>query len=345
VSHTPEELERLMWSVAESEDPNAINEFGDRFPHLRTELVKRMSMVRQLRGAAKPGTPVRQIPKFENRPVRPAPVQPSVWIGSGLVLAAVAAAAFVVTRSLTRPPVIPEAPFSVKIDAPPLPDPGIKYREAPPVAPAPAPPATKPEAVATEEHDPAQVPQTVKFDRIRLASAIKAVAASGGLELELAPNLADPYVRIEYRGYSALDILQDMGKRFGFTAFDDGPHRVLIIPARDSQTVKSGSVDPGDTPKEAGGNSRLGDGMLPNPLQSSPEGSPLGGTPSPIKGSPLKGSPPFRKPLGTSGISNSPRGPVSNSRSAGGTGQLAGKNPSSTTNSKPIQQSTGSSAG
>jgi hypothetical protein len=156
-------------------------------------------------------------------------------------LAAVAAAAFVVTRSLSKTPARPLAPVVVNTNPAPLPTPPVNYKAPAPTVPKPVLPPSEPSSqLAVDEPSAADKPQYVKFDSIRLLTALRAVAASGGLVLETAPNMPNPLVRIEYRDYTPIEILRDLGPRFGFTAFNDGPHKVLVVPARDRQAPASG---------------------------------------------------------------------------------------------------------
>lgn len=236
----PAELDSLMWSVAESGDRSAIDQFGERYPHLRAELGKRLAMVRQLRGAKPETTGFSSVPRFENRQPAPSPTpfgRPAM-VAAAFVLVVIASAAFVITKNLSSSKAQPTAVETVSDKPAELPNPPVVYKQ--PAQPPPQQPTPQNLATNDETKDPAQTPQTVKLNGVKLSTALKAVAMSGGLQLEIAPNLDDQIVRIDYRGYAPLEILQDMGQRFGFSAFDNGPHRVLIIPARD----KSGTHRP-----------------------------------------------------------------------------------------------------
>ena len=68
-SKIPQEIDQLMWSVAEEGSVNALNEFEQRYPEHKFELARRLTMVRELKGAKK-GKPevVVRAPRFQPRP-------------------------------------------------------------------------------------------------------------------------------------------------------------------------------------------------------------------------------------------------------------------------------------
>ena len=87
----PADIDALMWSVAESGDAQAIEEFGVRHSQHRLELLKRMDMVRQLKGA-KPeqifaGTPPKFSPKENLAPIG---LRKWAWVVAPVLLAGVA---------------------------------------------------------------------------------------------------------------------------------------------------------------------------------------------------------------------------------------------------------------
>jgi hypothetical protein len=56
------------------------------------------------------------------------------------------------------------------------------------------------------------------------------------LELEIAPGMPNPELVADFRDASGMEMLMELGPRFGFTAFNQGDNRVLIIPALDAGT-------------------------------------------------------------------------------------------------------------
>ncbi|MCH8979010.1 MAG: hypothetical protein IH945_07175, partial [Armatimonadetes bacterium] len=63
----PREIDELMWDVAERDDNDTLDQFVERYPEFRSELAKRLQMVRGLRSSR----PTRPMPKFvPNQTVR-----------------------------------------------------------------------------------------------------------------------------------------------------------------------------------------------------------------------------------------------------------------------------------
>src|SRR6185503_19630879 len=86
-------------------------------------------------------------------------------------------------------------------------------------------------------------PQTVKFQRIGLASALKAIGAQCGLTLDIPADMPNDEIVVDYRGMTGLQILADMGQRFGFTAFDQGGGHVIVVPTRDDNAPDSNPTE------------------------------------------------------------------------------------------------------
>jgi hypothetical protein len=85
-------------------------------------------------------------------------------------------------------------------------------------------------------------PQTVRLDHVNLLTALDAIAMQCRLHLEVAPDMPNPDIRLDAEGKSGLQILQDLGNQYGFSAFDQGNGNVLIIPARENGEVEPGNV-------------------------------------------------------------------------------------------------------
>src|SRR5579862_4878624 len=112
----PPEVDQLMWAVSENPEPQAISEFGERYPHLRAELMHRVNMVRSLRNEVRPASQVRQErPQFEHRQPVPTPSPRAIFLTGALALAAVAAASYTVYTLAQPEPRLPKPHFEAPV--------------------------------------------------------------------------------------------------------------------------------------------------------------------------------------------------------------------------------------
>ncbi len=262
------DVERLMWLVAESADAQAVADFEARFPELRYELSKRIDMVRELKSSRRLGESSGHAPRFVPSAPGPSPFGRSKFILAFAALSVVAFGSFYATRLIAnRQPVKPppvESAVNTPLNPPeiqhgPLNPPAANVRPPTPVVQNP-PPTSDPVMPRTDA--PWDRPQVVRFERIKLHDALRAIASQSGLELEIAPGLPNLDIVTDYQGMTGLEILADMGPRFGFTAFHQGEGRVIVIPARDL-----GPEGQGDEPTA---NPRVG-GMAPKDRGEPPQ--------------------------------------------------------------------------
>lgn len=242
------DVEKLMWMVADSADPQAIADFESRFPELRYELSKRIDMVRELKSSRRLGKSPGQTPHF--RP-SPAPSPSGTRWKLALAFAALSALAFgsfFVTRSYFGFAKQSEPTTTIVRQSPPTTTPSVvSPKPVPQVQPTP-PPSTDSHAEETPSSlAPWDRLQTIRFEKIPLQDALRAIAAQSGLKLEIAPGMPNPLIKSDYRGMTGLEILADMGPQFGFTAFHQGEGQVIVIPARDSSADALGG-DRNETP-------------------------------------------------------------------------------------------------
>jgi hypothetical protein len=66
-----------------------------------------------------------------------------------------------------------------------------------------------------------------------LSLVVQAVAQQGKFAINIGPGLADPVISVDYQGLNSIEILQDLGRQYAFTPFDQGDGTVIIVPARD----------------------------------------------------------------------------------------------------------------
>lgn len=249
------EVDQLLWRVAEDGDPKAVSDFEARFPDLRVELYRRLEMVRGLRGGQKMARASRnQIPSFRPRAPKPSPVPTRVvWVTSGLVLATLGLASYMITSNFNPPsPVI--APITDSAVGPVT----TTHPHNEQVVP--------PKVMNNEERNPGltakpvgttpkwQQRQTFKFQDMDISVALQVVGQQGGLQVELAPNMPQANVTKTYEDKTAIEVLSDLAQEFGFTYFEQGKGKILVIPAVESNPndsdinkVTQASTDPAKT--------------------------------------------------------------------------------------------------
>lgn len=231
------DVDQLMWVLAEQKDRKAVEEFEERFPELRLELAKRVALVNNLRGAGRALHP--EAPRF--RAPQSAPPRwnrPLAAVFLAACLSALALGTFYATRALLPERAVPisnpaptERPVGTPAPVPvPAPDPGLSAPgEALPTAPPPAidPPAYIPKYL--QRH-------SIAIQEASLLTVLEAIATQTGMQVEVAPGFEDVKISCDYRDSTGLEMLQDLGAKFGFTALSQGGNKVLIVPAVDSRT-------------------------------------------------------------------------------------------------------------
>ncbi len=246
MNRIPPEIETLLWSVAESGDDQAINEFGDRYPEQRGELLKRLGMVRQLKGARPHEGPFGP-PRFEvPRSSKPTFAWPKwTWVPATALLGVMAYASYTFTLSVINPVQVPD-PIPSGVTR--LPIVRSNNNQNNPVIPQNL-PRDDDEPRIIEDKPEGNTPPvskivTLRFERISLHTALDALGKQSGIRMEIAPNLEDPDISVNYSGYSAMQVLEEMGMKFGFSVFPQGDNAVLIIPEVDKKKQQGGIVEP-----------------------------------------------------------------------------------------------------
>ncbi len=247
----PSDVDRLMWLVAESNDPKAISDFENRFSEFSTELARRRRMVTELKGAKGVTAPDHPIPAFKLRGDRLAPMPRAVWVMAVIAFASLALASFTVYRyaTLSKTPIAP--PTEVVTGTPSAPDTTV-YK---PIEPNPtqqnsvqAPVGeTRPEQQTVPPNND-EIPKTLKLSNTSLIAALKMIGEMAGYRVEVAPGFEDQQVSIDYDQITTSDMLKDLGLRYGFTPFDQGDGSIIIVPA-----VDSGADDTNGSQRRIGG--------------------------------------------------------------------------------------------
>lgn len=237
----PRELDELMWILADRNDAQAIESFGNRYPEQRAELAYRLNLARKLRTqrpAADANMPLFS-PRVPVRARRPRWIAVAAAFASAVIVYAGYAVgnAWIVrsepkVASVTEGKRVLDSNLSLGVEQ------SAQTRQTPlqtapdsrlgkDVADAPAPRQPKSEPYVSTE------PKiSIRSEPIPLHQALKQIASLGGYTLELAPKLENEPVELNIVDQSALQAIEDLGSKFGFTAFDQGGRRLLIIPAR-----------------------------------------------------------------------------------------------------------------
>jgi hypothetical protein len=248
------EVERLMWLIAENPDQRAVTDFESRFPEFRADLAKHIAMVDGLKTAGKK-VPAQEIPRFVPRYTTP-PRRPnrSLYVAFAFVLGALAFGTYSATVMLVNPPRPTPKVTDVVLSPPKLPPVETQpvHREPINTNPVDLVPEKGVESVATP--DPMDKVVDFKGQRAPLAAAITMVCKKAGIVCELAPGVPMDEVVLDYEGWSARDVLEDLGQKYGFSVFPQQEGAILIIPARkeDGPTRVRGdhkptpTSDPGD---------------------------------------------------------------------------------------------------
>lgn len=274
MSQTPKimpEQDELMWQLAESGEPHALEDFGRRYPDLRPEMTRRLNMVRSLKGSRPQLTSGRRF-----MPSRRDPDRPSPWVTGGLVVGLALGVAFVTFAALqyldgSRQTVAQTAPAINQPQNPQNPDgPGVtspnNTSEAAGNNPTITPGVPNPQF---QPSDPFQTKVTVVSGRVRLRQALDDIARQANVTLEMAPGMPDLEIQCDYRDAPALAVLTDMGRNFGFTPLRQGDRNALLVPATDP------------TRRNLDGVGQSGEPV--NPERTPPAGAAGGGLPLPTE--------------------------------------------------------------
>ncbi len=237
----PPDVDELMWFLAEQGDPASIQSFERRYPEFHQELVRRIDMVRGLKGLVGPKKPVDTVPVFEPKTGIREPFRmprPAIMAAAAFGVLTLGYASYVATKNLvdrpekTSPAMVRNEPErrgpygapSIKAD-PPIDD---SLRTPKPYRPNDASQEQRPVALA-----PLDRPVDLVASRTTLIDALNQLAMAAGIGIEIAPQTPNLEISVTYRGASARTILRDMGATIGFTALEQTDHSVLIIPATD----------------------------------------------------------------------------------------------------------------
>lgn len=197
----------FVWAVVETGSDAAFEELIRRHPEIAREAERRRALVGRMRGG-RPGS-------SRVAAARPSPQSASpAWI-LPVVAAGVLVGAGALTFSVVRrgPETLVTAP-SLVATIPPA-EPRTRSLPAPVVAP-----VVPPEPM-------------VRLRGASLKDAVRLLAARSGRTPVIAPGFPERTVDEDVPDRADRPAMEELGRRYGFTAFDQGDGTILVIPVRE----------------------------------------------------------------------------------------------------------------
>ncbi len=242
--NVPREIDQLMWEIADAKDATIESQFIARYPIYAGELDKRKKMVGDLKGSRPSMEPALFVPSREVRnfgPSKLAVVAASATVIASLAFATYATSRFLESRRVDDPIV---SPTKIAQDLP-------KQFQQPEVEDPAQTSRSISDATGSLPADPVVPQQTsaylakisVRSEKASLIDVINEIASQSGISLTIAPGFEDRMIFILYQDQPAIGVLNDLGRRYGFTAFQQGKSEVLIIPARGSGSINETGAD------------------------------------------------------------------------------------------------------
>ncbi len=243
----PREIDELMWTIAEGTDHSAIEAFGDRYPNLREELLRRIRTVNALKSGNK-SLKSAKVPTFQNTQVRPTN-RNFAW--ASLAFAVIAMFPFGIYRSVshsdestTVPVTNIESKLQPNASLEPRPDRSldpinvpnnqtegqnkgqVPNQSQPPNFP------VYPNQPSNSEK-PSSALQTLKLESAPLHTALLLIGEAGHFSISIGPGMPNPIVKLDFVNMDPMDMLKELGRDYAFTPIVDGPHSILILPKKD----------------------------------------------------------------------------------------------------------------
>jgi hypothetical protein len=258
MTQIPSDLDQLMWLLAESDDVAASQEFEKRFPELAPELHRRKIAVKSLR-SNKPNikTPSKA-PVFQPRPA-PEPRKTPYWayVLACVLLASFAYGSFYVTSRVMGGKTVPNAQETPGSNSELTPFKGI-----PPQNPSqPLDSRQIDQELGPGDVQPIQnqvpkylQPTSIELEQVSLHAAIQTIANQTGMIVEIAPRTPDPMITVRFHYLTGPEMLEQLGKAYGFTPLNQGQNRYLLIPSlqfTEPDLGDSGNNDQTADPSEA----------------------------------------------------------------------------------------------
>ena len=289
MSTVPATVDKMIWQLADTDDIAAHADFVSQYPEFKDELERRSALVRRLRDFPKPGN---SIPRFVPSPDLPVNTSAPKWpllVAATVVLGGLAFATYAgVTFARSRQP---EIETQGKGDREPIryqvpigkadsrvSGPGFGHFMSPSKIgegdnlPAQTTPQNQAQAAPPDDFARWHKHVSITANKASLANVILGIASQAHVTIEIAKGMPDPKVNVEYHDQTAKDILEDLGRVFGFSVSIETDKRALLIPAVDPNAPKSAPAGQATLSPDAPANnpviqlsepSKKGSGQLP----------------------------------------------------------------------------------
>lgn len=236
--NVPREIDELMWEIAESHDETIEKQFVARYPMYVAELDMRRKLIGDLKGSRPTREPAIFVPSAEVRNFGASRL--TVAFMAAILVASFGFASYATVRFLTsRNPEAPIVPPTKTYEAPPA-----QFSQTPIEAEPQFLPKSNSEEVvggeplSAQQTDPYLRKVTLRSEKTTLVDVINEIGAQAGLTITVAPGFVDRTIFIIYEDQPAIGVLNDLGRKYGFTPFEQGNQEILVIPARGSGSIK-----------------------------------------------------------------------------------------------------------
>ncbi len=246
----PVEIDSLMWTLAETKNQAAIDEFISRNPLYRAQLLKRIETVGGLKAAKVPATTRVQAPRFE--PLKTVPSDPSrmlVGIGIGVGLMILAIAAFVLTYNFAPSAELapskkpPNVHATRKGQTPEQPKPDLTPDKSS---------GTVENSLPVENESASTVILSIRSNGQPLASIFRTLESLAKVEIISSRDLDSKIVSAKFSDVTAMQALETMGLMYGFTAIDQHNGQIIVLPGT-TQKGSSGTASKNLDQRRIGG--------------------------------------------------------------------------------------------
>lgn len=245
MSRIPADLNKTMWEIADRGDRAAAADFAERFPALSADMESRMGLVLGMKGARKAIAPT-FVPAFRPQYI---PDKRRKWLRyapAAMALAALAGASFYVTQNLLTPLPDPStfgtSPIRIdkperKVVLPPAPLRKQDYESDSPKAFSKNHPETTGATAGEGNVDPVET--HLSQSQVHLQNVIHGVGDRYHLQIQIPPDFPNPIIDVDMTASSGIEFLNQLGNKYGFTAYDEAEGHILVVPAREGKPAGS----------------------------------------------------------------------------------------------------------